>query len=288
MPQLPKAVLGRTELNVTRLGYGAGHRKPGTDSERKDLLNAVLDLGINYIDTSDDYGDSEELIGKHISHRRSEYYIATKCGASPAGGHEYSRENVFRNLHESLTRMKVDVIDVMQFHTAPLDAVVEYGLVESLQAMRDQGKVRWIGASTNVPHLPTFLEWGVFDVFQLPYSAMDRGHEGWLTTAADEGAGIVIRGGVALGEPGLGLGSGDQWQKFEGAGLDELRAPGESRTAFMVRFVLTHPNAHTNIVGTTSIDHLRGNVQAIETGRLPEDVYASAKHRLDAVGVTVL
>jgi len=283
---LPIAILGRTGLEVTRLGYGAGHRKDMDDDQRKAVLTAVLDAGINYIDTADDYGNSEELIGRYIAHRGSEYFIATKCGGSPSG-HLWTRDNVLRNLEESLRRLKTDHVDVMQLHGASVEQCEQEGLVESLQMMRDQGKVRSIGASTNLPHLPTFLEWDVFDVFQLPYSALERAHEGWLTAAAEAGAGIVIRGGAALGEPGLGSGSEAKWAKYEEAGLDDLRADGESRTAFAVRFTLTHPDTHSNIVGTTNPDHLRENVCAVQQGPLPDDVYTEAKRRLDVVGVTV-
>ncbi len=285
MPNLPTATLGRTGLEVTRLGYGAGHRKPMDDDQRKAILTAVLDAGINYIDTADDYGNSEELIGRYISHRSSEYFIATKCGGSPSG-HLWTRENVFRNLEESLRRLKTDHVDVMQLHGASVEQCEQEGVVESLQMMRDQGKVRWIGASTNLPHLPTFLEWDAFDVYQLPYSALDRDHEGWLTKAAQAGAGIVIRGGAALGESGVGSGSEARWEKFEEAGLDDLLTEGETRTAFVVRFTLTHPDTHSNIVGTTNPDHLRENVRAVRQGPLPDDVYSEAKRRLDAIGVT--
>ena len=96
-------------------GYGAGHRREISDERCESVLNAVLDAGINYIDTADDYGNSEELLGKFIGHRRSEYYLATKCGGPAAGErHDWTRENVFRNLHNSLRRLKVDCLDVMQ------------------------------------------------------------------------------------------------------------------------------------------------------------------------------
>ena len=285
MPNLPTATLGRTGLEVTRLGYGAGHRKPMDDDQRKAILTAVLDAGINYIDTADDYGNSEELIGGYISHRSSEYFIATKCGGSPSG-HLWTRENVFRNLEESLRRLKTDYVDIMQLHGASVEQCEHEGLVESLQMMRKEGKVRWIGASTNLPHLPTFLEWDAFDVYQLPYSALDRDHEGWLTRAAQAGAGIVIRGGAALGQPGVGSGSEARWGKFEEAGLDDLLTEGETRTAFVVRFTLTHPDTHSNIVGTTNPDHLRENIRAVRQGALPDDVYSEAKRRLEAIGVT--
>ena len=147
------------------------------------------------------------------------------------------------NLEESLRRLKTDYVDIMQLHGASVEQCEHEGLVESLQMMRKEGKVRWIGASTNLPHLPTFLEWDAFDVYQLPYSALDRDHEGWLTRAAQAGAGIVIRGGAALGQPGVGSGSEARWGKFEEAGLDDLLTEGETRTAFVVA-VYAHPSGH--------------------------------------------
>lgn len=84
--QLPTAVLGRTGLTVTRLGYGAmeirGSRiwggRPVTEAQAQTILNAVVDAGINFIDTANDYGRSEEFIGQYLSHCRSQYYLATK------------------------------------------------------------------------------------------------------------------------------------------------------------------------------------------------------------------
>jgi len=70
------------------------------------------------------------------------------------------------------------------------------------------------------------------------------------------------------------------------AKLDELRAEGESRTAFMLRFTLSHPQVHTIIVGTLNPDHVKGNVQAAQRGPLPPKVYAEAKRRLDGVGLS--
>ncbi|OPZ04291.1 MAG: hypothetical protein BWZ08_02724 [candidate division BRC1 bacterium ADurb.BinA292] len=89
---------------------------------------------------------------------------------------------------------------------------------------------------------------------------------------------------MARGEPGQGLGAGDRWRKFEEAKLDELLAPGESRTAFLLRFTLSHPHCHTTIVGTMKPEHLAENVRIAQVGALPADVYEEAKRRLDAVG----
>ncbi|MCY3708853.1 MAG: aldo/keto reductase [Caldilineaceae bacterium] len=282
---LPTATLGRTGLEVTRLGFGAGHRRAMTDAEMNAQLNAVLDAGINFIDTANDYGNSEEMIGRYLRHRRDEFVLATKCGCHP-DGHIWTRENAFRGLHESLERLRVDCVDLMQLHN-PTVAQCEQGeLVQALQDMRAQGKVRWIGMSTTLPHLPAYLRWDVFDAYQIPYSALERDHEDWLTTTAQAGAGAIIRGGVALGKPGAGLGSADRWQAFADAGLDELKQAGESDTSFVLRYTLTHPDVHTNIVGTTNPAHLAENVQAVLAGPLSPDVYAEAKQRLDRIGVS--
>src|SRR6266404_1597068 len=81
-----KRELGRTGLQVTTLGYGAMELRGAprardiTEAQAETILNEVLEAGINYIDTSIDYGLSEERIGRYISHRRAEYYLASKCG----------------------------------------------------------------------------------------------------------------------------------------------------------------------------------------------------------------
>ena len=294
---LPTSTLGRTGLEVTRLGYGAmelmgAPRGPAvTDDQVKTVLNAVLDAGVNFIDTARGYGRSEELIGKYISHRRSDYFLATKCGGTPEGGRRriWTKENLMRCLHESLKRLKTDYVDVMQLHGFSQGPSVEEtqqgNLVEALREMRQQGKVRWIGFSTGLPLLPTFHQWGVFDEFQIPYSALNREHEGWITKSAEAGIGTVIRGGVAQGEPGEGRGQDETWNKFDEAKLDELRDEGERRSAFILRFTLAHPDVHTIIAGTKNPAHLRENIEAVLRGPLPAETYAEAKRRLDEVGM---
>ena len=291
--KLPTAVLGRTGLNITKLGYGAmelrdvPRGRPVTEKQAESMLNAVLDDGVNYIDTSNDYGRSEEFIGKYIAHRRSEYFLATKCGCIPGGGqHIWTRENLFRGLHESLDRLKTEYVDVMQLHNPTVEECEAGDLVEVLKEMKQQGKVKWIGASTTLPHLPTYLEWGVFDVFQIPYSALQREHETWITQAAQAGIGTVIRGGVAKGEPGVsGVDRPEPWAYFEKAKLDELKEEGESRTSFVLRYTLTHPDMHTNIIGTMNPEHLEDNIEATLRGPLSQEVYAETKRRLGDAGM---
>lgn len=293
---MPTATLGRTGLSVTRLGYGAmevrGTRiwggRPVTDTEADTILNAVLDSGITFIDTANDYGRSEEYIGKFLSQRRSEFVLATKCGCTVVHKdentddtpHVWTRENLFRGLHESLSRMKTDYVDVMQLHNPSVEQTEQNDLVAALLEMKEQGKVRWIGCSSTVPHLEKYIEMGVFDVFQIPYSALERQHEQLIQKAADAGAGVIVRGGVARGEPGVGLGNKDRWATWESVKMDELLEPGESRTSFLLRWTLNQPGMATNIVGTKSPEHLAENVAAALRGPLPQNVFEEAKRRL--------
>jgi aryl-alcohol dehydrogenase-like predicted oxidoreductase len=294
---MDKAILGRTGLEVTKLGYGAmeirGPRvwsgRPLTDDQADQILNAVLDSGINFIDTSYDYGRSEEFIGRFISKRRQEYILATKCGCTfvDCGDHDdtphvWTRENLLHNIDTSLSRMRTDYIDLLQLHGPTVEQAEEGQLVDVLKEIQATGKVRWIGISSYLPHLPTYIESGDFDTFQIPYSALEREHEELITKAANGGAGIIIRGGVAQGEPGAGRGLSDRWALWEKAKMDELLEEGESRTGFLLRFTLSNPGLSTTIVGTLKPEHLRENLKVAQKGALSSDVYAEALRRLTA------
>lgn len=311
MADLPKRTLGRTGLKVTTLGFGAlelrgmvaGVGRPFSPGEPERILHAVLDAGINYIDVSVDYGEAESHIGRCISSRRQAFFLATKCGCpldvsqfSPSERtrygvplprfHDYSRHNIIAACHQSLRRLHTDYLDILQFHFSPAKAVLEQeDALATLQELQQQGKIRFLGCSSMLPHLTDHVAMGVFDVLQIPYSALQPEHETAIAEAAKAGAGIVIRGGVARGEPGAGHGVADVWALWERAHMDELVA-GMSATAFMLRFTITSPYTHTTIVGTLSPDHLHENAAAVLQGPLPTDVYQEAKRRLCAARAT--
>ncbi len=296
MPELPKRELGRTGLQVTTLGYGAMELRGAprgrevSDEAADRILNALLDAGVNYIDTSIDYGLSEERIGQFISGRRSEYYLASKCGCfvgdeAAAGGrfpHVFTRENIVAGVNQSLARMKTDYLDLVQFHASPTKAELEeHGGLQALLDLQKEGKVRYVGMSGTLPNIREHIEMGVFDAFQIPYSALQRDHEAVISEAASGGAGIVIRGGAAKGGPGKEEGS--YWDSWQAAGIDDLLGD-MSRMEFVLRFTYSHPDLDTTIVGTVNPAHLQDNLSALLKGPLPQDFYAEVKSRLAAAG----
>lgn len=296
---MQRRTLGNTGLDVTVLGYGAMeirgsescNGQPGADDAAERVLHGVLDGGINFIDTAPDYGQSEELIGKFISSRRGEYYLATKCGCNiprddhpDTPGHVWTRDRLMHNIELSLSRMKTDYVDIWQLHNPSVEEVKNGDLVGVMEDVKRQGKVRHVSISSTLPSIMTFVERSWFETYQIPYSAIHCREEHSITAVAKAGAGTIIRGGVAQGEPGIGRGNPDRWSIWDKARLDELRAQGESRSSFLLRLTIAHPHMHTTIVGTRNPEHLAENIKTVQEGPLRADIYAEAKQRLAAAG----
>jgi aryl-alcohol dehydrogenase-like predicted oxidoreductase len=293
-----KKMLGRTGLEVTQLGFGSmGLRGPRTwgvrvvsDEDADALLNAVLDVGINFIDAAPDYGVSEERIGKFISSRRNEYFLATKCGCDYQQHedhleviHTWTRDVLLRNLEASLDRMKTDCIDLMQFHGGDAATIKSAGLVEALIEFKEQGLIRFIGSSNSIPNLQGMIDMGVCDTFQIPYSCLAPAHHELITAAAATGAGIIIRGGIAHGGPDAEIQRPALNKVWSAARLDDLLSDEMNRAELILRYTLSHPHCHTTIVGTCNYDHLAENVRSLEKGPLPAALFAEVTNRVKSV-----
>ena len=288
-----RKTLGRTGLNVTQLGFGAAFR-PGpdgdgavTDELAEKILNAMLDEGINFIDTAPDYGLSEERIGRYVSSRRNEYFLATKGGCDPVdkggqGDHIWTRDRLLKNIAGSLKRLKTDHVDVLQLHNPSGEDVPVEELIGTLREIQSQGMTRFIGASHTLPLLDEYVATGAFDTFQIPYSCLEPQHHDAISRASEAGAGIIVRGGIGYGGPEAEVPERVRVDLWEQAGLQE--PCGEMKPAeFILRYTITHPHCHTTIVGTRSIEHLRDNVAAMVKGPLPDDLYEEVRRRVAAV-----
>ena len=309
MSDLATTTLGCSGLSVSKIGFGAMELRgpdgpwprPIDDAGAARLLNLVLDSGINLIDTAPDYGLSEGFIGTHIAHRRDEYVLATKCGCtvSPDGApiesdvHTFGRPNLRAAVEQSLRRMRTDRIDLIQFHHSPSRVELEENdSIAELLALRDEGKVRFIGMSATLPNCYDHLEMDAFDVIQVPYSLVEREHEDFLAKASSAGVGTIARNGVARGVVAAEASKineipdgwrerwvGDYRDRFEAAGLDDLM-DGATRTEFLIRYLLANETVDSTILGTLSPDHVGDNLAAAAKGPLPVDVYEEARRRV--------
>jgi aryl-alcohol dehydrogenase-like predicted oxidoreductase len=165
--------LGRTNLEVSRVGMGGIPLQRPTEDEAIKVVHRALELGINFIDTAAGYGESEERIGKALVGRRDQVIIATKSGKS--GKAEATAE-----LERSLKRLQTDVIDIWQLHnisTAAKYAQVTSpgGSLEAAQEALQAGKIRHIGLSShNLDVAMEAVKSGLFEVIQFPFNYVTR------------------------------------------------------------------------------------------------------------------
>lgn len=292
---LPKTALGKTGLEVTKLGFGAlelrdiqanGGRLPNEEHAGV-VLNAVLDAGINFIDTSPAYGRSEEFIGRFIANRRDEYYLATKCGRSQTGvpeGRHWSREAMIESIDASLRRLGTDHVDLLQLHGPSVEEAETFDVVGTLEEIRASGKTRFIGVSSVLPHITTFIEWQAFDTFQIVYSALEPEHDDSISMAAGVGAGTIIRGGSVKGAPLREEGRGGEFptvrNRWVRSGLAEIL--GDDIVQTMFRYALAQPFANTFINGTQDLAHLKANIEAVELGTLDSALQATISEHVAA------
>ena len=142
---------GRTGFKVSVLGFGA-MRLPDVPLEQaRAALNYALDCGINYVDTAAAYRNSEEMVGESISHRRSEFFLATKTKMR-----DYASAKA--EIDRSLKRLKTDTIDLLQIHYVNYEEefrkiVSEDGAYRAALEARKEGKIRFIGISGHRPDL---------------------------------------------------------------------------------------------------------------------------------------
>jgi aryl-alcohol dehydrogenase-like predicted oxidoreductase len=243
--------LGRTGLCVSPLGFGAfkiGRNQKTkypapydlpSEPEVAALLNGILDLGVNYIDTAPAYGHSEERIGRLLSARRGECVLSTKVGERFADGvstYDFSAKAIRDSFEQSLRRLATEAIDVLLLHSDGRDRWIQTqtDAVCALQALKAKGLARAIGLSgKTVEGARLALEWA--DVIMVEYHLEDRSHEEVIAEAAARGLGVVVK---------KGLGSG--------------RLPAEAA----IRFVLENPRVATIVVGGLNLAHFRSNVAA--------------------------
>ena len=156
--------LGVSDLNVSRIGYGAmsiggsWDDSPLTDSVRKSalqVLRTALDAGINFFDHADIYcnGKSEQVFAglwKDTPHLRQQIYLQTKCGIRSAPPHrfDFSYEHIVTSVEESLKRLQTDYLDVLLLHR-PDPLVEPEEVARAFDELQSSGKVHWFGVSNH-------------------------------------------------------------------------------------------------------------------------------------------
>jgi aryl-alcohol dehydrogenase-like predicted oxidoreductase len=279
--------LGRTGMRITRVGMGAWaiggtgwwHAWGAQDDEESiATIRRGFELGINWVDTAPIYGlgHSEEVVGRALEGLAERPYVFTKASLLDGGDnsvrHNLGRDSLLREVEASLTRLRVDVIDVYQVHWPDPDEDVEEGWA-TFAEIKEQGLVRHIGVSNfDVAQLRRAQAIAPVETLQPPYSLLERAVEDEiLPFAQSEGIGVVTYSPMASGlltgamtaERVAAL-PDDDWRKHDprfqepqlsrhlalvGRLQEVADRHGATAGAIAVAWALHHPAVHGSIVG---------------------------------------
>lgn len=295
MVEIEKRILGKSGIEVTKIGVGLwaiGGDEWGevNDRESLDMIDAALDLGINFFDTADVYGGghSEKLLGRAMKGRRERFIVATKIGwrgfDGDKGASAYDTvEKLIAGVETNLERLQTDYVDVIQSHIDFHEPNMEI-FVEGFQKLQAQGKVRAYGVSTSdFEYLQAFNSDNNASTLQIDYSILNRTPEKKIFPyTMENNLGVLVRGPLAMGiltgkfSKDTRFDEGDfrrNWIKNEDEHkvfLNDLEkvekimplTNGRSMAQLAIQFVMQHPAVTLAIPGAKRISQLKENVKA--------------------------
>ncbi|MEO8971196.1 MAG: aldo/keto reductase [Ktedonobacteraceae bacterium] len=274
---------GKTDMQVSVLGFGGVEIDGASLADVEQLLGSALDEGINVIDTAECYGNSEDLIGRAMASRRSDYFLFTKCGH--ADGDElpdlpdWDPRLLAASIERSLRRLRTDHVDLLQLHSCSLDVLRKGDVIKVLEKAKREGKTRYIGYSGDNEDARYAIHTGVFDTLQTSVNIADQQEIDFTIPAARErGMGIIakrpIAEGVWLKET---LEKNDYaypyWERLQTLKYDFLGSGPSTSVATALRFTLSAPGVDVAILGTTSAEHMHQNIAMVAAGNLAPDEF---------------
>ncbi len=298
--QLSTRQLGNSDMNITRIGFGAwaigggdwqfawGHQE---DDESISAIERALDLGVNWIDTAPVYGlgHSEEVVAQALKQSKHKPYIFTKCSmrwnADRTIYRSLTAASIREELEASLRRLQVDVIDLYQMHWPDPEQQIEQGW-EAMARLQQEGKVRHLGVSNfSVAQMERVMKIAPITALQPPYSLVNRKVEAEiLPWGQQHGVGVINYSPMASGlltgkmtKERIAALPQDDWRRrtpqFQSPKLDKnlalaelLRQIGEEHGVepgvVAIAYTLHHPAVTAAIVGARSASQVDGTAAA--------------------------
>ena len=268
---------GRTGIEVSILGFGAMHLGNSRieDNEADKMLNQVLDSGVNLIDTARAYGKSEWQIGQFISHRRSEYYLSTKVGYDVQWKPDWTYDSVTGGIEQALKLMKTDYIDIVHLHSCSLEVLKRGDVIDGLEKKKKEGKVRFIAYSGENEALDYAISTERFDSIQASINICDqRIIDNLLPKAVKRGLGVIAKRPIANAPwrhtaPPVGHYSAEYWHRLQKMNIGRR---GMDWIELALRFSAYTDGVSSCIAGTSSMEHFKDMIKAIQKGGLDNEV----------------
>ena len=299
-----KRNIGASGIAVHPIGIGLwaiGGTSWGStqDVESLSTIDRALELGIDFFDTADVYGDghSEELLGRAMQGRRDRFVVGTKIGwvgfDRDAGHSAYtSPEEVISAVEKNLSRLETDYIDLLQWHVNFRESTMEH-FIEGSTRLVEQGKLRAFGvSSSDFGYIQEFFADGRAQSLQIDYSILNRTAENEIFPFCQKNEiGTVVRGGLAMG---LLTGKFTRESTFEDGDFrqawitdDEQRKqfladletvdrlkeafPGTNLAQLALRFIISNRDVSVVIPGAKRVSQLEANFAAAEAGLLTSE-----------------
>lgn len=287
---MEKRRLGKTDMEVSVLGFGGaeiGFENASEETAGR-IFEAALDAGINVFDTAECYRGSEELIGRTLSKRRSEFYLFTKCG-HPNGiesGANWSKDSLLQSIERSLQRLQTDHVDIVHLHSCS-DAELKKGeVIAALQTARDKGYTRYIGYSGDSTAARYAVECGAFDTLQTSINIADQeAIDLTLPVAREKNIGVIAKRPVAnaawkTGHKPIESYHHEYWERLNKLKYDFIAHTDLNQSvAIALRFTLMVAGVHTAIVGTGKPERLHENARLAAQGALPSEQFQAIRER---------
>lgn len=278
---------GNLGVHVSELGFGGSEIGFGNvPQEEVDLLlNTALDAGINVIDTAECYADSEEKIGRAISHRRNEFFLFTKCGHSRVEGlPDWTPQLLARQIDESLQKLQTERLDLVQLHSCSLALLEKGEVIEVLEAAKQAGKTRWIGYSGDREEALFAAKSGRFDSLQTSCNLFDQQVLiETLPTALANGMGVIAK--RPIGNAAWRWASYEEcpdypkpyWRRMQELAYPEL--DGALNQAEVALGFTRATGVHTMIVGASGVGRIHSNVATLQSLEFGSDLFQSIRNR---------
>jgi aryl-alcohol dehydrogenase-like predicted oxidoreductase len=270
---IDKRSYGSTGLKVSSLGLGAiqiGHASL-PESTAHEVLDTAIDLGINLIDTAPSYGVSEQRIGQYLSGRRDQFVLSTKLGYGVEGIADWTGACITAGVEQALRKLKTDRIDIAHLHSCPAATLERSDVVDALEKAKQAGKIIAIAYSGDNEDLGYAIEMNRFDGFMASLNICDQR---MLDSQLEgmQGKGLIIKRPTA-NHPWRfdSVPTGDYcevyWHRWKAMNPPNFDMEwGE----LSLRFSLSFSGVASAVVGTSSIYHLKQNVEWASKGALDE------------------
>ena len=297
---MEKVLLGKTGLEVSRLGIGLSEIGSSDEETSKKILNTALDNGINFFDTSSCYGKSEEFVGKNLFRHRNNIILASKCGHSSrcdSNLPDWSYQGIKESIDRSLTLLKTDRIDIMQLHSCGVDTLEKGEVITALEEAKSDGKIVHLGFSGDNDAAIWAAKSKKFETIQTSFNLVEQKARYELFKLVDDNdLGLIAKRPIANGawraneNPNVHSAPTNYAEEyFRRAGimtrLGNITDEPEDRIMTSMGYIFSFNDIDVGIIGTQNPKHLLSNIDMYsECLKISREVISELNRRFDEFG----